>query len=324
MSVAGALVVVAAGVACEDPKPRPTPGSPPDLVSSSAASGAPLASGSAAPFAPGIEAPIVVEGVGFATPESVLYDSRADVYLVSNINGKPLDKDDNGFISRVSPDGKVLDLKWIDGAKADVTLHAPKGMALSGTELFVADLTTVRVFDRRTGKPLDEVFEIPGASFLNDVAPGPNGSVYVTDTGMGASFEPTGRDAIHYGHEAIAPLIEGKELGGPNGVVHHGNGAICVTQRSGELFVVDGEGKKSGVVKLPKGQLDGLVRLEDGTLLISSWEAGAIYRGPITGPFEVLFDGLEAPADIGYDHERRRVLIPLFNGDKVLIRPLPR
>ena len=62
-----------------------------------------------------------------STPESALHDPEADVYLVSNINGGPCDRDDNGFISRVSPDGQVLDLKWIDGADPGVTLHAPKG-----------------------------------------------------------------------------------------------------------------------------------------------------------------------------------------------------
>ena len=72
---------------------------------------------------------ILVTGVGLATPESVLHDRTADVYLVSNVNGAPVDKDDNGFISRLSPHGSVVELKWIDGADEDVTLNAPKGMA---------------------------------------------------------------------------------------------------------------------------------------------------------------------------------------------------
>jgi hypothetical protein len=55
---------------------------------------------------------IIVEDVGFATPESVEYYAAEDVYLVTNINGSPFAVDDNGFISKISPDGKVLDLKW--------------------------------------------------------------------------------------------------------------------------------------------------------------------------------------------------------------------
>jgi hypothetical protein len=44
---------------------------------------------------------------GLAIPESVLYDAAADVYLVSNINGSPLEKDNNGYISIFTPDGKA-------------------------------------------------------------------------------------------------------------------------------------------------------------------------------------------------------------------------
>jgi hypothetical protein len=69
---------------------------------------------------------------GFTTPESMVYDAESDIYLVSNINGEPLGADDNGFIAKVSPEGKITEGKWIDGAKDTVKLDAPKGMALAG------------------------------------------------------------------------------------------------------------------------------------------------------------------------------------------------
>ena len=59
---------------------------------------------------------IAVRDVGFATPESVLHDPLTDAYMVSNINGSPLEADDNGFISLLTPEGEVANLKWIDGA----------------------------------------------------------------------------------------------------------------------------------------------------------------------------------------------------------------
>ena len=113
-----------------------------------------------------------------STPESALHDPEADVYLVSNINGGPGDRDDNGFISRVSPDGQVLDLKWIDGADPGVTLHAPKGSAVYGDRFYVADIDVVRRFDRTSGAPLG-AWAVPNAGFLNDVAVGADGTVYV-------------------------------------------------------------------------------------------------------------------------------------------------
>src|SRR5215831_227134 len=93
----------------------------------------------------------------FNAPESVLYDPQADIYLVSNINGTPLAKDNNGFISRVSPDsGKVVQLKWIAGGANGVTLNAPKGMGIVGDTLFVADIDVVRMFNRTTGAPMGQ------------------------------------------------------------------------------------------------------------------------------------------------------------------------
>ena len=71
---------------------------------------------------PSPAAPVRVSGAGFATPESVLHDTAADVYLVSNINGAPLEKDDNGFVSRLSPDGVVLDFAYAAPGSAQRSL----------------------------------------------------------------------------------------------------------------------------------------------------------------------------------------------------------
>ena len=108
-----------------------------------------------------------------------------DVYLVSNINGSPLGADGNGFITRVAPDGTVTNLKWIDGESEVVTLNAPKGMAIIGDTLYVADITHVRFFHRDTGEPLGEI-EIPGATFVNDLAAGRGGWLFVSDTDVSA------------------------------------------------------------------------------------------------------------------------------------------
>ncbi len=45
--------------------------------------------------------PVVRYTEGIATPESVLYDEANDRYLVSNINGKPTDLDNNGYITEL-------------------------------------------------------------------------------------------------------------------------------------------------------------------------------------------------------------------------------
>ncbi|HTM20314.1 MAG TPA: hypothetical protein VL172_07405 [Kofleriaceae bacterium] len=251
---------------------------------------------------------------GFKTPESVLYDADADIYYVSNINGDPFGADDNGFISKLTPEGKAE--VWIDGAKPDVKLDAPKGMALLGDLLYVADITTVRMFDRKTGAPKGEV-AIKGATFLNDLAAGKD-VVYASDSGMLPGFKPSGTDAIYKiaGGKATA-VIKDKDLGGPNGLALAGDDLWVVTFGSGELYKVTG-GKKEGAVKPPKGQLDGLLVMGNGDVMISSWEAKAIYRGPTDGTkFAMAAKDLESPADIGWDGKRNRMLVPLFQKDQV-------
>jgi hypothetical protein len=322
------LVLVAAPLSCGGETPPAAP--PPSTAASAAASAsaapeasaAPAAStAAAAPAEPAKPAPAkaAVKYTGLATPESVLYDADNDRYLVSNINGKPLDKDDNGFISVLSPDGQVTTLKWIEGGKNKVKLDAPKGLALVKNTLYVADITVVRMFDAKTGAPKGEV-AVPGATFLNDLASGPDGKVYVSDSGLKAGkdgFEPTGTDAVYVIEKGkLKTIAKNKDLGGPNGLLSTEKGVVVVTFGSGEAYLLDEKGKKQDVTKPPMGALDGVLPLGD-SLLVSSWQGSAIYKGKLGGTFEQVLGDQKSPADIGYDTKRSRVLVPHFMEDTV-------
>jgi sugar lactone lactonase YvrE len=264
---------------------------------------------------------LVIKGVGFMTPESVLYDAEADLYLVSNIEGSALAADDKAFISRLNPDGSLDALKWIDSAMPGVALDAPKGMAIARGVLYVADITHVRKFDRKSGKPLGSI-TIPGATFLNDITVDAQGNLLVSDSGLTTGFSPSGTDAVYRidASEQISPLIKTAELGRPNGLLASADGLWVVSFGSGELYKLSEDGQRSEVQRLPKGSLDGIVAV-DGGALVSSWEGSAIYRWSPDGAVE-LMTGLNAPADIGLDTKRKRVLIPLFNDDAVVIHQL--
>ena len=262
-------------------------------------------------------------GLGFSTPEAILYDAKNDVYLVSNINGNPSAADDNGYISRISPDGGVLDLKWIDGADSDVDLSAPKGMAISGGVLYVSDITHVRMFDPNTGAPKGTV-AVSGTSFLNDVAPGPNGSVYISDTGIDVSTgeaQPTGTDAIYRidTSGAATKLVDG-DLDKPNGLAVRPDGAILMVAfgDKGVLSVYSPDGSLKDSMEIGTTNNDGIELLSDGSVLISSWETNSVHkvsrdRGPL-----VIVDNVPTPADLGYDTKRNRVLIPIFTEDRLV------
>ena len=317
ITLSAALTIVLATTGCSGKKKQEglEPPLPVPVGSGSAVGSATTGSGAGSATATPKLASVTLKDVGFMTPESVLYDAVADVYLVSNINGKPTDADDNGFISRLSPDDrKVTELKWIDGSKPDVKLDAPKGMVISDGVLWVADITVVRKFDAKTGKPMGEV-KIDGAKFLNDVAPAPGGGVYVTDTENEAVY------AI-FKTGVVKPLIKQKDLGGPNGVVIVGD-VVWVVTKAGTMFSVpDGRAGSPAAsepkpTKLPKSQLDGIVAI-DGEFMVSSWDGKTVYRGKPDQWKDLALD-LESPADIGWDSKRNKLLVPLFNADAVTI-----
>jgi hypothetical protein len=266
---------------------------------------------------------IVVGDVGFSTPESVEYYAAEDVYLVTNINGSPMAADGNGFISKLKPNGSVIDLKWIDGSKKDVKLNAPKGTAISGESLFVADGSEVHVFDLPSGKQNKSIL-IKGSTFLNGTTSGENGSVYVTDSGYGEGSVPSGTDAIYqvWTNGKYEVIIKDKEMGHPNGIWEDNNRLVVNTFGSGNMFSVDSSGKRTAMPPPPSGGLDGLVKLKDGSFVVSSWGGSAIYALDKKGKYIVLADSLDAPADLGVDIKRNRLLIPLFKQNKVIIMPL--
>jgi hypothetical protein len=283
--------------------------------------------------------PVLLRDVGFRSPESALYDPVADVYLVSNVSGGPADADNDGFISKVSPDGALLELRWIDATSAKTPLNAPKGMALVGETLFVADIDVVRAFDRESGKALGDV-AIPSATFLNDIAAGPDGKLYVSDTGVGkkpgsAELSPNGSDAVYVidAQRSVKELAKNAELAQPNGlVVDNGSlgakGSLIVAAASGRVYRLDPKGETSTIAQ-PAGGLDGLVLTPGGRLIVSSWEASTVFIAPATPAaegavtFEPLIAELTSPADIGYDVKRRQLLVPLFREDALYIQELP-
>lgn len=266
---------------------------------------------------------IEIAEVGFSTPESVEYYAAEDVYLVGNINGSPLAVDGNGFISKIKPDGTVIDLKWIDGTKEGVTLSAPKGMAITDNILFVADINEVQLFDLPGGAQKASI-SIKGSTFLNGVTPGEGGSVYVTDSGITTGFKESGTDAIYKvtADGTYTTVVADKEMGRPNGIVARGTDLIVVTFGSGKVYRIDDKGKRHAMPTPPKGSLDGLIRLDDGRLLMSSWDGSAVYVLGIDGAYSILAGDLAAPADMGYDTKRNRLLVPLFNLNKIVLLAL--
>ncbi len=259
---------------------------------------------------------------GFQTPESVMWAPGEGVWYVSNINGNPSAKDNNGFISVLNRAGQVDSLKYIEGGRGGITLNAPKGMALIGDTLWVADIDALRGFNRRSAAAVASI-PLPGAQFLNDVVAGPGDTLYVTDTGiefdsLGQMSHP-GPDRIY----AIAPdhsvrvAVEGDSLGGPNGIAWDaGQDRFLVVQLTGSRILSWTPGQAPTVLASGPGTFDGVALEKNGRILVSSW-ADSTVDVVDSGRVVPLIHGVASPADIGLDRETGLLGVPIFTGNTV-------
>jgi len=255
---------------------------------------------------------------GFSGPESVRYDPDQDVWFVGNFNGGGDDRDGNGFVSRVSAETGDIESLSFAARGGEHPLHAPRGMFITGDTLWVADIDGVHGFHRVSGAAVAFIdlsgFE-PG--FLNDIAGGGDGALYVTDTGRSRVYRVRGRTAT------IA--LDEPGLGGPNGITWDParNRLILVPWQEGfrmHVWFGDEAPEAFGPRDTP-GQLDGVEPI-DRRLLVASQSDSSLQLVDAGGSRLVIRTG-GRPADIGVDTRRRRVAVPFIALNRVDIWQLP-
>ncbi len=263
----------------------------------------------------------VVNVLGFEGPESARYDSAQDVFFVSNMTGYGSRKDGNGYVTRMSAADPNAATVFVQGGRNGAVLNSPKGLALHGDTLWVADIDALRGFDRHTGAPLATVDLAPlGAVLLNDVAVGPDGTVRVTDTGieMGeVGVVHTGPDRIFVvgPNRAVSVMAAGPALRQPNGITWDAAGrrwiVVSFDPFVGEIAAfAEGDSTRHVVHRAPKGRLDGVEVLPGGAILYASWADSSVHL-LAGGRDRQVVRAVPEPADIGVDTRRHRLAIPL-------------
>lgn len=153
---------------------------------------------------------------GFVFPESarVLSDGRV---VVSDRGAGGNEAD--GRIALIGADGAVVSQDWVTG------LVNPLGMAEANGRLYVVDgAVGVQVIDIASARLLDPI-PLPGVRLANDIAAGPDGTLYVTDTASEGVVQI--RDGVS------GWLAPPGSIPAPNGIVWSGNRVVVGSMGEG-------------------------------------------------------------------------------------------
>lgn len=254
---------------------------------------------------------------GLESPHSFLADPPSRSYFISNVNGDSNARDNNGFITKLSDDGRITAFKFIEGGHGNVTLHAPKGMAIVDQVLYVTDVDTLRAFDKNTGQPLTTLVlprpaDGKAIQSLVDVAADGQGHLYLADQGGNAIYRVDLTPA-----PTLTLYLSGAHLAGPSGVaVNPKTGHLAVVSYdSGKIFDVTPEGAltelaSNGFFTGRFQNLSGVDFDRWGSLYVSDLTKGKIWRMLPNHKFQVIAEYLPGPSDLGIDRVNHLILVP--------------
>ncbi|PKL38858.1 MAG: ATP/GTP-binding protein [Spirochaetae bacterium HGW-Spirochaetae-1] len=238
-------------------------------------------------------------------PESVLYSPGENILYVSNIYGKPTEKNGLGFIAKLDLDGKIIKQEWVRG------LNAPKGMGIHGDTLYVTDISRIALISIKDAK-IVRTHDVKGAKFLNDIAIDAKGTVYITDMYT---------NKIHMlKNGTVSPWLESPAVKSPNGLCMKGDRLLVGVE--GAILSVGLKDKNiSTEVSLPgHGMVDGLRDTGGGSYIISDWNGKTELVYP-DKPGKVLLDTTAQKinaADVEYIPGKNMLLIPTFFDNRVV------
>jgi len=235
-------------------------------------------------------------------PESVRPDPSGTFLYVSNMDGKPMEKDGKGFISKLNNEGKIIELQWITG------LDAPKGIGISGDSMYVSNITEI-VLIRISDRKILQRFPVEGSVFLNDISVAANGKVYCSDM-------KTGKIHLLW-NDTVTTWMEGPEFENCNGLYSGEQGLYAGT--ANKILEINTTSKVITTFADVPCNVDGLEASGEDSFIFSDWK-GSVYRVKRQGKAELLLDTSKAgknAADIGFDSKSGILYVPTFMDNRV-------
>lgn len=253
----------------------------------------------------------------FHTPEAVLYDAQRDVLYVSN--HRRTDPNLPGeFISRVDTDGNILNLMWITG------LNRPTGLTIYEDKLYVVERTNLVCIDIDAAR-IEKRYPITETGFPNDVVFDPEGIGYISYSGSDSKAP-----VYRLKDERIEPWLSSEQLLQPNGLLIEGQYLVAYDHNRKALVRIHRNSQKiEEIAKIdpyPKGMGDGLVKLDEGTYLVTAWtgpswiveQAGRITEYVNTATLTQDEKKQVNNADIGLVPQKQLWIVPTFFNHRLL------
>ncbi|MEP5340228.1 MAG: hypothetical protein ABJL44_14745 [Algibacter sp.] len=239
------------------------------------------------------------------TCEAVLFDKTSKVIYVTNINNNPWEKDNNGFISTINIKGEITNLKWIEG------LSAPKGMGISNGKLYVNDVDDLVEIDIEKREILN-TYQVEGSPQLNDITISADGVVYSSGSNSNSIYK------LENGALQIVAKDAFQRL---NGLLWQKEAMYYLDSGKHHFGALDLEHKTFKTLTTDIGHGDGIVRLENGDFISSSWKGEIYYIEAKDWSKTKLLDTKEQSinaADIDFIPETQMLLVPTFFNNRVV------
>ena len=255
---------------------------------------------------------------GIDRPESVAFDATTNALYLSNIVGNGTDKDGNGYIAKVAPDGSSIDSTWVVG------LDGPKGVDIGNGKLYAADIDQLVEIDIATAQ-ITARYPAAGALFLNDVSVAPDGAVYVSDMNMATVWRL--KDG------AFEKWLEGDAIRSPNGLFAEAdrlliaaNGTAIENPGSARYLMAISYADKS-VTPLRDtvgiGSLDAIEPDGRGGYILSDWGAGKVLHYTVEAGAREILQESQGTADLEYVPAQRMLYLPIMMSDRLVAYSTP-
>jgi len=233
-------------------------------------------------------------------PESIVYDSLYNRYLVSNwTNGSIVQIDSNGVQSYF------------------VTGHGSiNGIYIAENIVFAGCSTKVKGFDLAT-KEIVMDLAIPGAINYNDITADNSGNIYITD------FNAKKIIKVNIESHTYSTFVTGLSLN-PNGILFdEPNNRLLLCSFGSNIPILGISLEDSTVTIVANTALrncDGFAKDDFGYYYISSWHTSSIHKfdSVFSNPSEIIYTHSGDPVDISYNSIDDILAVPLMNANAVV------